>query len=231
MLRIDSGKALAKSYSNWGPDLVDILAPGNITSAFIGPEEEKALEGTSMSAAYITHVAAIAKAYESKMSPRDFINKLVKEGSDIVADLDTIVGCSCVVNKENMFRAMKLGTQTTPVTVRGVPVPPRPTITIPVAFPTGGINVPFGNGGTFYRDVEIIIAGGFVPAPSGSPRAQVPENVFYRKLYCDTDRIIWNGLGNNNAPWRGRGDPQNIQRFVMVYIGNENYGPQPIRKQ
>ncbi len=228
----DSGKALAKSYSNWGPGLVDILAPGNITSAFIGAEEEKALEGTSMSAAYITHVAAIAKAYEPKMSPREFINKLLKEGSDIVNELDTIVGCSCVVNKDKLFQAMDLGTQTTPVTVQGVPVPPRPSITIPVAFPTGGINVPFGNGGIFYRDVELIIAGGFELAPSGSPRQYVPNNVFYRKLFCDTDRIIWNGLGNNNAPWRGRRDPQNIQRFVMVYIGNERiYGPQPIRKQ
>ena len=63
------------SFSNYG-QTVDVLAPGENIYSTIPEEKYYSFSGTSMSAAYVTGVAALMKSQDNDISPAEVVNRI-----------------------------------------------------------------------------------------------------------------------------------------------------------
>jgi subtilisin family serine protease len=63
------GESLLTDFSNYGPKVVDVLAPGNkIYSTFPGKDNHGLLSGTSMASPIVSNIAALIRAYFPQLS-------------------------------------------------------------------------------------------------------------------------------------------------------------------
>lgn len=63
------GESLLTDFSNYGPKVVDVLAPGNkIFSTFPGKDNHGLLSGTSMASPIVSNIAALIRAYFPQLS-------------------------------------------------------------------------------------------------------------------------------------------------------------------
>jgi subtilisin family serine protease len=61
--------SLLTDFSNFGPKIVDVLSPGNkIYSTFPGATNHGYLQGTSMSAPIVSHIAALIRSYYPQLT-------------------------------------------------------------------------------------------------------------------------------------------------------------------
>jgi subtilisin family serine protease len=70
---------LLTDFSNFGPSIVDVLAPGEkIYSTIPGANNHGFLQGTSMAAPIVSHIAALIRSYYPKLSAVD-VKKIIKQ--------------------------------------------------------------------------------------------------------------------------------------------------------
>jgi subtilisin family serine protease len=72
---------LITDFSNYGPKIVDVLSPGNkIYSTFPGNNNYGYLQGTSMAAPIVSHIAAMLRAYYPSLSAVD-VKSIIMQSS------------------------------------------------------------------------------------------------------------------------------------------------------
>jgi len=70
---------LLTDFSNFGPKIVDVLAPGNkIYSTLPGKTNHGYLQGTSMAAPIVSHIAAMIRSYYPNLSAVD-VKKIIMQ--------------------------------------------------------------------------------------------------------------------------------------------------------
>jgi subtilisin family serine protease len=199
---------LDTSFTNYGKELVDIAAKGTIRSAHLG-NNELTMKGTSMSAAHVSRLAAIAKAYRPELAPHEII-KCIKDSSDLIKqDIQVNSG------KLNIDRALDcLGIQGREI----VKFPSSGT------FPSGFLGYPspltvkygekfvitLGDGNTYYEDVSLIVIKG--------------SETLFTISYCATNKIEWDGGMYPDGKKLQAGE----QYFIRVKVGATTFSPQNV---
>ena len=73
------GESLLTDFSNYGPKVVDLLAPGNkIYSTFPGKDNHGILSGTSMASPIVSNIAALIRSYFPQLSAEQVKSILIK---------------------------------------------------------------------------------------------------------------------------------------------------------
>jgi subtilisin family serine protease len=103
-------------FSNFGPSIVDVLSPGNkIYSTLPGKNNYGYLQGTSMAAPIVTHIAALIRSYfpeltavevkkiimQSVWKPNDPLQEFEVPQKDITKKLSAIAAAGGIVNAAN----------------------------------------------------------------------------------------------------------------------------------
>jgi len=82
--------SLLTEFSNFGPKIVDILSPGNkIYSTFPGSNNHGYLQGTSMAAPIVSHIAAMIRSYYPTLSAIE-VKKIIMQSAWKPADINAI---------------------------------------------------------------------------------------------------------------------------------------------
>jgi cell wall-associated protease len=80
---------LLTDFSNYGPKIVDVLSPGNkIYSTLPGTNNYGYLQGTSMAAPIVSHIAAMLRSYYPYLSAID-VKKIMMQSVWKPTDIDT----------------------------------------------------------------------------------------------------------------------------------------------
>jgi subtilisin family serine protease len=110
---------LLTDFSNYGPKIVDVLSPGNkIYSTFPGKNNHGFLQGTSMSAPIVSHIAAMIRSYYPALSaievkqiimksvwkPKDINTKFTIPQKEDVKQLNEIASAAGIVNAANAIQ-------------------------------------------------------------------------------------------------------------------------------
>ena len=72
---------LAASFSNYGPEDVDIFAPGTFIKSTINDNEYRVLQGTSMAAPMVTGVAAVLRSYFPTLTAKQIKEVMLESSS------------------------------------------------------------------------------------------------------------------------------------------------------
>ena len=80
---------LLTDFSNYGPKIVDVLSPGNkIYSTLPGANNHGYLQGTSMAAPIVSHIAAMIRSYYPSLSAVD-VKRIIMQGVWKPMDVNT----------------------------------------------------------------------------------------------------------------------------------------------
>ena len=91
-------ESLLTDFSNYGNKIVDLLSPGNKIFSSLPNQQYGFLDGTSMSAPILSHIAALVRAYFPKLSAVQVKDILLqscwvpKEGTTNLNEICTVGG-------------------------------------------------------------------------------------------------------------------------------------------
>lgn len=204
---LDSTKeALDLSYSNFGAAHVDIATEGIFTSTYLN-HGERTLKGTSMSAAYVTRLAAIAKAKRPDLSPRGIIQCIKSQATPLKNPNN--VSPRAKLNPNGTLECLGISPDSI---IYDVPEFPdgRGAITYSSVQFRDDLTITLGNGQTFYNDVELAITDG--------------NNTLHTLFYCATNIITWDGTDGNGYVFPSG------PYFIKLKVGSRSFSAQKVIK-
>jgi len=175
-------------YSNFSANIIDVAAKGVATSAHWN-NTYKTLQGTSMSAAYVTRIAAMAKAYtHGSLSAALFAQQASHTSASFSDAEQKLKGDAGEINESRLLDSL------------GVPVPPlKPNIEKRLRSahlsslqftPEEKLTITLGDRVSLYQDIEVVV----------KDQDNDKGNVLYNSYYCLASKIVWDGRGNNGLP-------------------------------
>lgn len=198
---------LDTTFSNYGMTLVDIATRGTIRSTHLN-NGEMTLQGTSMSAAYASRLAAVAKVYKPLLEPHEII-KCIKDSSDLLPLGSKFLGSK---GKLNIGRALHcLGIDNRDIVRYSAPeINARGGIQYSSLQFQDTLTITLGDGNTYYDDVTFTVTDGNQPLFSFS--------------YCAAKTIVWDARGPDGAVI-----PDGVY-FIQIQVGATTFNPQKIIK-
>jgi subtilisin family serine protease len=94
-------EGLLTDFSNYGNKIVDLLSPGEKIYSSLPNQQYGFLDGTSMSAPIISHIAALVRAYFPKLSAEEVRTILLQscwKPSDTDLNLDEVSAEGGIIN-------------------------------------------------------------------------------------------------------------------------------------
>ena len=127
---ITVGESILTEFSNYGPKVVDVLAPGNkIYSTLPGAYNHGLLSGTSMAAPIVSHIAALIRSYfptlsaiqvknilmQSVWQPSNSLESFPTPQHEVSKSLAEIAKAGGIVNAANALQLAKIIATTAPI--------------------------------------------------------------------------------------------------------------------
>ncbi|MEL6655752.1 MAG: S8 family serine peptidase [Bacteroidota bacterium] len=137
-------------YSNYHPEIVNVVTQGAFRT--IGLDNKVVdLAGTSMTAAFVSRIAALALAYNPQLTPEEIIDSLTAPGNlQRHASLDTVVSTGGRIKLENVHKSLGIEFYEPDLDVE----PPQEVYVTPNPF-FREVHFRLGDGFTAYSDLEL----------------------------------------------------------------------------
>lgn len=202
----DAKTTLDLDYSNYGAAHVDIATDGIFTSTYLN-QGERTLKGTSMSAAYVTRIAAIAKAKRPDLDAEEILQCIKSHSSPL--NNPGHVAPSIKLHPNAVWDCLAIAPEDINYVVPEFPAG-RGAITYSSIQFREDLTMTLGNGQVFYNDVELEITDG--------------SKTLHSMHYCAANVIIWDGTGGN-----GNIFPSGPY-FIKLRVGSKSFPVQKVIK-